>query len=102
MHGVSCSQVVPWVTAAAALAYGIYVTIELKRERAASGQVNRSVKKDTAKVVDTVDLEEVGDKKVFCRCWKSKKFPYCDGAHNKHNDDCKDNVGPLIIQKKVN
>ena len=33
------------------------------------------------------------------RCWKSKKFPYCDGAHAKHNAETGDNVGPLIVKK---
>ena len=33
------------------------------------------------------------------RCWKSKKFPYCDGSHAKHNSLTGDNVGPLIIKK---
>ena len=28
-------------------------------------------------VVDTVDLEDIGKKKIFCRCWNSKKvFDY--------------------------
>ncbi len=36
---------------------------------------------------------------VFCRCWKSNKFPYCDGSHNKHNQVTGDNVGPLIVKK---
>ena len=39
-------------------------------------------------------------KGVFCRCWKSKKFPYCDGSHTKHNEETGDNVGPLIVKKK--
>ena len=33
------------------------------------------------------------------RCWKSKKFPYCDGSHAKHNAETGDNVGPLIVKK---
>lgn len=28
------------------------------------------------------------------------QFPYCDGAHTKHNEETGDNVGPLIIKKK--
>lgn len=28
------------------------------------------------------------------------QFPYCDGAHAKHNEETGDNVGPLIIKKK--
>merc|ERR1712098_69958 len=41
-----------------------------------ANRVNEMIKMDCAKVVDTVDIEDMGDKGVFCRCWKSKKFPY--------------------------
>ena len=41
----------------------------------------------------------IGKKTVFCRCWESKKFPLCDGAHGKHNQRCGDNLGPIIITK---
>jgi CDGSH-type Zn-finger protein len=51
------------------------------------------------KVVDTVKTEDLGKKAVFCRCWRSGKFPLCDGAHAKHNAETGDNVGPLIIEK---
>uniref|UniRef100_A0AC34GSR2 CDGSH iron-sulfur domain-containing protein 2 homologue n=1 Tax=Panagrolaimus sp. ES5 TaxID=591445 RepID=A0AC34GSR2_9BILA len=61
---------------------------------------NRDIKLSTDKVVDTVDIEEIGEKKAFCRCWKSKKFPYCDGSHTAHNRETGDNVGPLIVKKK--
>nr|QHX41470.1 CDGSH iron-sulfur domain-containing protein 2A-like protein [Halisarca dujardinii]QSX72239.1 CDGSH iron sulfur domain 2 [Halisarca dujardinii] len=61
--------------------------------------VNKKVKKEEPKVVDTVQIEDIGDKKAFCRCWKSKNFPYCDGSHNKHNEEQGDNVGPLKIVK---
>jgi len=63
------------------------------------GHVNKSIKKDEAKVVDQVDMEDIGKQKCFCRCWKSKSFPYCDGSHNKHNLTTGDNVGPLLIKK---
>nr|CAG4637520.1 EOG090X0JRY [Ceriodaphnia reticulata] len=64
--------------------------------------VNLTFKKGDSKVVDTLDIEDIGDKKVFCRCWRSATFPYCDGSHNKHNASTGDNVGPLIIGKKSN
>ena len=63
--------------------------------------VNNQIKKDQDKVVDTVDMEDLGDKGVFCRCWKSKKFPYCDGSHATHNKETGDNVGPLIVKKSA-
>lgn len=86
---------VQWAATAVAVAYGIYATMKLRKRH-----VNACIKKDCGKVVDTVDMEDMGDKKVFCRCWRSEKFPYCDGSHNKHNDETGDNVGPLIVQKK--
>ena len=45
------------------------------------------------------DIEDSG-KKVFCRCWKSKTFPYCDGSHVAHNKETGDNLGPLIVKKE--
>lgn len=35
------------------------------------GRVNVKIKKDVAKVVDSVDIEDISEKAVFCRCWKS-------------------------------
>ncbi|GAB0494829.1 hypothetical protein MMPV_006125 [Pyropia vietnamensis] len=40
-----------------------------------------------------------GDKGVaLCRCWKSETFPKCSGAHNKHNKETGDQVGPVIVK----
>ncbi|KAG9281257.1 CDGSH iron-sulfur domain-containing protein 1 isoform X2 [Astyanax mexicanus] len=64
------------------------------------GKVNLEHNKDSAKVVHSFDIEDIGKKAVYCRCWRSKKFPYCDGAHTKHNEETGDNVGPLIIKRK--
>ncbi|KAF7643408.1 hypothetical protein LDENG_00239810 [Lucifuga dentata] len=63
-------------------------------------QVNVSISKDSPKVVHSFDMEDIGTKAVYCRCWRSKKFPLCDGSHTKHNEETGDNVGPLIIKKK--
>merc|ERR1712073_100836 len=60
-----------------------------------AARCNNKVKMDSPKVVDTVDIEDIGSKGVFCRCWKSNKFPYCDGSHVKHNAETGDNTGPL-------
>ena len=31
----------------------------------------------------TVELES-GEQVWLCRCFESKKFPYCDGTHRQH------------------
>lgn len=95
--------VVSWVGTALAVSYAAYITYssktkELGNQRGSS--INPSIKKDSPKVVDTIDLEDLGNKTVFCRCWRSKKFPYCDGAHVSHNKNCDDNIGPLILQRR--
>lgn len=98
--------VVSWIGTALAVSYAAYLTYTSAKDKSAVGsgkskpQVNPSIKKDQPKIVDTFDMEDLGNKTVFCRCWRSKKFPYCDGAHGAHNKECGDNVGPLIIQKR--
>lgn len=62
-------------------------------------KVNQSLMKEDPKVVSQMDIEDIGDKIAFCRCWRSKKFPLCDGAHNKHNAETGDNVGPLLLRR---
>ncbi|KAF2355066.1 Iron sulfur-containing domain CDGSH-type [Trinorchestia longiramus] len=68
-------------------------------KKCGGAHVNPSIRKSEAKVVNTVDIEEIGNQKAFCRCWRSEKFPYCDGSHNKHNETTGDNVGPLLVKK---
>ena len=67
------------------------------------GLVNHDYKKSEPKIVDKIVLAEVDESKeklFLCRCWKSKNFPYCDGAHTKHNKDTGDNVGPIAVVLK--
>ncbi|XP_054713146.1 CDGSH iron-sulfur domain-containing protein 1-like isoform X2 [Uloborus diversus] len=87
----------PWALTTAALGTALYALFVLKKK---GSRVNKKIQQDNNKVVHSVDIEDVGKKAVFCRCWKSEKFPYCDGSHNKHNEDTGDNVGPLIIKQK--
>lgn len=92
--------VISWIGTAVAVGYAAYLTYTTsKKASAGSGcPINLGIQKDKPKVVDNIDVEDLGNKAVFCRCWRSKKFPYCDGAHAKHNEATGDNVGPLIIQ----
>ncbi|XP_072524182.1 CDGSH iron-sulfur domain-containing protein 1 isoform X2 [Salminus brasiliensis] len=84
-----------------AAALGTYLlTRYFSSQSCSKGKVNLEHNKDSAKVVHSFDIEDIGKKAVYCRCWRSKKFPYCDGAHTKHNEETGDNVGPLIIKRK--
>lgn len=59
-------------------------------------KINLDIDPTSPKVVHNIELK-AGEKCVICRCWRSKKFPLCDGSHAKHNTDNSDNVGPVII-----
>jgi CDGSH-type Zn-finger protein len=53
--------------------------------------------------VTVVDLEDLGKRVAangacsLCRCYKSKAFPFCDGAHTSHNQTTGDNAGPVVV-----
>ncbi|XP_015674327.1 CDGSH iron-sulfur domain-containing protein 1 [Protobothrops mucrosquamatus] len=104
-RGSNCSVRVEWVVGVAfaagtaAIGYLAYKKFFSKR-KACNGMVNLDIQKDNPKVVHAFDMEDLGEKAVYCRCWRSKTFPLCDGSHTKHNDETGDNVGPLIIKRK--
>jgi len=99
-------QLTPLITLISLPTYYLVRTYRLSQDEEKknnpSSKVNLNIKKESSKVVDTCDIEEVGacdgKKKVFCRCWRSKAFPLCDGSHNAHNEATGDNVGPLIVK----
>jgi CDGSH-type Zn-finger protein len=62
----------------------------------ATGRINTQIDVDSPKVVHTIEVCPT-EKFKICRCWKSAKFPLCDGAHIKHNQETKDNIAPCII-----
>mmetsp|Transcript_21044 Transcript_21044/g.40772 ORF Transcript_21044/g.40772 Transcript_21044/m.40772 type:complete len:99 (+) Transcript_21044:54-350(+) len=71
-----------------------------------SKRFNTTIDIDSKKVATIVSPEEISKKVeetgkpiAYCRCWKSKKFPLCDGSHNKYNNEAGDNLGPLVIKK---
>ncbi|XP_075573717.1 CDGSH iron-sulfur domain-containing protein 1 [Pelecanus crispus] len=103
--GPNAAVRVEWIAAvslaagAAAVGYLAYKKF-LCKDKCCKAMVNPHIQKDNPKVVHAFDMEDLGDKAVYCRCWRSKKFPLCDGSHTKHNEETGDNVGPLIIKRK--
>jgi CDGSH iron-sulfur domain-containing protein 1 len=83
--------------AASAVGYAFYLRHLLSKQK----PINLNVQKESSKVVHSFNAEDLDKKTVFCRCWRSKKFPYCDGSHNEHNNKTGDNIGPVIVQKQA-
>eukprot|EP00658_Telonema_sp_P-2_P012249 TRINITY_DN1466_c0_g1_i14.p1 TRINITY_DN1466_c0_g1~~TRINITY_DN1466_c0_g1_i14.p1 ORF type:complete len:120 (+),score=36.84 TRINITY_DN1466_c0_g1_i14:112-471(+) len=84
------------------IAVGIGVGLLLSMLISSSGKshVNPGIDKAAPKVATMVKAQEIeGEKAVYCRCWRSKTFPLCDGSHNAYNKETGDNVGPLIVSK---
>ncbi|KAK3726285.1 hypothetical protein QZH41_012713 [Actinostola sp. cb2023] len=96
MSGDDWIKLVPVVVTSTVAAYLVFKAFAPKKKDI----INHSIEKDKDKVASVVDIEDLGEKGVFCRCWRSKKFPFCDGSHNTHNKETGDNVGPLIVNCK--
>lgn len=70
-----------------------------------SSHINPSIQKSEPKVATMCALKDVEDilkdkpAAAYCRCWRSKTFPMCDGSHAAFNKETGDNTGPLVIKK---
>lgn len=58
-----------------------------KRKKSSQySHVNEMIKKNEKKIVDIFNIEDIGDKKSFCRCWKSltvyRPYSYSDPYGN--------------------
>lgn len=51
---------------------------------------------------ELLTVDDARPRIAFCRCWKSKRFPYCDGSHRQHNNETGDNLGPVVVIRKDN
>ncbi|XP_012284006.1 CDGSH iron-sulfur domain-containing protein 2 homolog [Orussus abietinus] len=92
-------SLVPPTALVAGIGYMSYRSFCPLGRPAPSTKINPKIKKDVNKVVDTLDVENITEKVAFCRCWRSENWPYCDGAHGKHNQETGDNVGPVVVTK---
>ncbi|CAM9744223.1 unnamed protein product [Choristocarpus tenellus] len=84
------------ITAAASHAFVLQSPPSLVATSRSAERINTMHDLESPKVA-TMDAVDAGEKKVYCRCWKSDTFPLCDGNHVKHNKETGDNVGPLIV-----
>ncbi|XP_014103497.1 CDGSH iron-sulfur domain-containing protein 2 homolog [Bactrocera oleae] len=93
---------IPPTAVVAGLGYVSYLAFcpAARKGCSGSGRCNQSIRKSEAKVVDMIDIENIAEKAAFCRCWKTKNWPYCDGSHGEHNKQTGDNVGPVVLQRK--
>ncbi|XP_059144183.1 CDGSH iron-sulfur domain-containing protein 2 homolog A-like [Physella acuta] len=99
LSGEDWSNLTPFLLSIILIFYMGSKTLFGRKKAILKPKVNHSIQKEDSKVVTQMDIEDIGDKIAFCRCWRSKKFPLCDGSHNKHNDETRDNVGPLLLRR---
>ena len=74
LSGSEWVQLVPLVvTTSVAVYLVVSALIPSKPQKKEHEWVNKTVEKEKEKVADTFQIEDLGDKMVCCRCWKSKK-----------------------------
>ncbi|KAM7439895.1 CDGSH iron-sulfur domain-containing protein 2 [Porites harrisoni] len=101
LSGNEWVQLVPFVVTTSVVVYLVISAILPSKpsKKADANWVNKTEQKEKEKVADIIQIEDLGEKTAYCRCWKSKKFPLCDGSHNQHNKETGDNVGPLVCKR---
>ncbi|ERE89666.1 CDGSH iron-sulfur domain-containing protein 1 [Cricetulus griseus] len=94
-------RLLPFLGVLALLGYLAVRPFFPKKKQQKDSLINLKIQKENPKVVNEINIEDLClTKAAYCRCWRSKTFPACDGSHNKHNELTGDNVGPLILKKK--
>ncbi|KAF5926642.1 hypothetical protein HPG69_001271 [Diceros bicornis minor] len=94
-------RLLPFLGVLALLGYLAVRPFLPKKKQQKDSLINLKIQKENPKVVNEINIEDLcHTKAAYCRCWRSKTFPTCDGSHNKHNELTGDNVGPLILKKK--
>lgn len=52
---------------------------ELKEDKDKRCRINEKIRLSEGKVVDEINVGDIENSAYLCRCWKSSKWPYCDG-----------------------
>ena len=75
LSGNEWVQLVPFVVSTSVVVYLVVSALLPSKQPKNPDEdwVNKSVQKDKDKVADVIDIEDLGEKTAFCRCWKSKK-----------------------------
>lgn len=76
LSGNEWVQLVPFVVTTSVVVYLVISAIlpsnSKPSKKADSDWVNKTKQKEKDKVADIIQIEDLGEKTVFCRCWKSK------------------------------
>ena len=75
LSGNEWVQLVPFVVTTSVVVYLVVSALLPSKppKKPDEDWVNKSIQKDKEKVADIIEIEDLGDKTVYCRCWKSKK-----------------------------
>lgn len=93
-------RLLPFLGVLALLGYLAIRPFLPKKKQQKDSLINLKIQKESPKVVNEINIEDLYKTTAYCRCWRSKTFPVCDGSHIKHNEVTGDNVGPLVLKKK--
>ena len=75
LSGNEWVQLVPFVVTTSVVVYLVVSALLPSKppKKPDEDWVNKTVQKDKDKVADVIQIEDLGEKVAFCRCWKSKK-----------------------------
>lgn len=73
LSGSEWVQLVPFVVTTSVVVYLVISALVPSKPKKEEEWVNKTHQKEKEKVADVFQIEDLGDKSVFCRCWKSKK-----------------------------
>ena len=66
-------QLAPLLVVTSVAVYVVLSALIPSRKKKDSDWVNKNIQKEKPKVADVFEIEDLGEKKSFCRCWKSEK-----------------------------